>query len=300
MLTIFSLPKPFHGHIDVIQRNAIQSWTLLRPRPEIILFGDEPKTADVADELGVRHIADIARNEHGTPLVNDLFEKAQRAASYDYLCYVNSDIILMSDFPAAVNRVVQQREFLMVGLRWDIDVDERIDFSSPSWEADIKDRVRKHGKPYRCGVDCFVFPKRLYDQIPPFAIGRMFWDNWLIYYPLTSGVSVIDVTEVVTFVHQDHNHSSTLETVEKILREPESRSNFKLIGGLDNCFDISDANWRLTARGIEKPKLTPHLLLRRIKTSPERKPYTGFLLRPPRLLWHMLRHRKVLKMLKTD
>ena len=30
-LTIFAVPKPFEGHIDVIQRNAIRSWQRLRP-----------------------------------------------------------------------------------------------------------------------------------------------------------------------------------------------------------------------------------------------------------------------------
>lgn len=46
MLTIFSYPKPFKGHIDVIQRNAINSWTLLNPKPEIILACDEEGTKE--------------------------------------------------------------------------------------------------------------------------------------------------------------------------------------------------------------------------------------------------------------
>ena len=41
MITIFSTPKPFRGHIGVIQRNALKSWTLLHPDVEMILFGDE-------------------------------------------------------------------------------------------------------------------------------------------------------------------------------------------------------------------------------------------------------------------
>ena len=53
MFTIFTIPKPFQGHIGTIQRNAIQSWTLLHPRPEIILFGSEAGTAQVAAELRV-------------------------------------------------------------------------------------------------------------------------------------------------------------------------------------------------------------------------------------------------------
>jgi len=37
MLTLFTIPKAFQGHTGVIQRNAIRSWTLLRPECEIIL-----------------------------------------------------------------------------------------------------------------------------------------------------------------------------------------------------------------------------------------------------------------------
>jgi hypothetical protein len=33
MLTVFSTPKPFVGHSDIIRRNALKSWTLLRPGP---------------------------------------------------------------------------------------------------------------------------------------------------------------------------------------------------------------------------------------------------------------------------
>ena len=60
MLTIFATPKPFRGHIAVIQRNAIRSWTLLRPACEIILMGNDEGTAEIAAEFGVRHVPEIA------------------------------------------------------------------------------------------------------------------------------------------------------------------------------------------------------------------------------------------------
>ena len=54
MLTILSTPKAFTGLFAVIQRNAIESWTKLEPRPEIILFGRDAGTAEICDELGLR------------------------------------------------------------------------------------------------------------------------------------------------------------------------------------------------------------------------------------------------------
>ena len=54
MLTLFTMPRLFRDHIAVIQRNAIRSWTLLRPRCEIILCGDDAGVASTAAELSVR------------------------------------------------------------------------------------------------------------------------------------------------------------------------------------------------------------------------------------------------------
>ncbi len=62
MLTIFTVPKPFRGHIKVIQTNAIRSWLLLRPECEVILFGNDEGTAEIACELGRRHIPNIDCN----------------------------------------------------------------------------------------------------------------------------------------------------------------------------------------------------------------------------------------------
>ncbi len=101
MLTIFTVPKPFRGHIGVIQTNAIQSWVLLRPECETILFGNEEGTAEVASMFGIRHFPDIERNEYGTPLVSSVFGIAQDIASHQLLCYVNADIMLTSDFLVA-------------------------------------------------------------------------------------------------------------------------------------------------------------------------------------------------------
>src|SRR5712664_779088 len=105
MLTLFAVPKPFKGHFGVIQRNAISQWVRLRPKPEILLFGDEEGTVEIAQEFGLRHIPEVKRNQCGTPLLNDLFAKAHALASYNILCYVNADIMLLGDFMEAVQQV---------------------------------------------------------------------------------------------------------------------------------------------------------------------------------------------------
>src|SRR2546428_763993 len=121
MLTIFSIPKPFRGHIGTIQRNAIQSWLQLSPRCEVILCGNDPGVAEAAAEYGVKHLPHIARKEYGTPFLNSAFEHVQQVATERLIAYVNADIIFLSDLMASVKRITAQR-FLMVGQRWELDV----------------------------------------------------------------------------------------------------------------------------------------------------------------------------------
>ena len=140
MITIFSIPKAFKGHIDIIQRNALKSWTKLGSGCEVILFGDDEGVEEAAEEFGVTHVSDILKNEHGTPLLDFVFEKAQQMAKQNKMCYVNADIILLNDIVEAVKQVNFDK-FLMVGQRWDVDIDELLDYQSDDWEQILRDFV---------------------------------------------------------------------------------------------------------------------------------------------------------------
>ena len=116
MITIFTSPKPFVGHIAVIQTNAIRSWKQLYPKCEIILLGSEKGTAEVAKSLHLKHIPKVKCNEYGTPFINDLFQQTEVVAEFNIMCYANCDIIFMDDLPKTVNTVRQQkREFFQKG-----------------------------------------------------------------------------------------------------------------------------------------------------------------------------------------
>ena len=277
MLTLFTIPKPFRGHADIIQRNAIQSWTLLQPRPEIILFGDDEKTAVVAKEFGVIHIPSVARNEYGTPLINDIFSMAQREASYDILCYVNADIILMSDFILALEHFIHFRDkFLVVGQRWDVDIKNNLEFGS-CWEDRLRTFVSQNGNMHhQTGIDYFIFPRGLWGKIPPFAIGRTAWDNWLIYRARAKGAAVIDATESIMAIHQNHDYSHISGGIEDAWRGKEAKRNLLLAGSSKRIFTIGDANWLLSAQGLI-PAQWPENCQRLKETWPILHPYLHFI-----------------------
>ena len=210
-LTIFAIPKPFRGHIAVIQRNAIASWTRMNPLPEVILFGTDEGTAQVAAELGVKYVPTVQRNQWGTPLVSDLFAQAQALGRGPCLCYVNADIILFDDFIGAVSRVTAwSQRFLMVGRRTDLDVTEPLSFEATNWAAQLKESARTRGRlQIARNIDYFAFSRGLYPAMPPLAIGRFWWDNWLLWKARSLAAPVVDATAVVTAIHQNHDYSHT-------------------------------------------------------------------------------------------
>lgn len=267
-LTIFSMPKPFRGPIATIQRNAIRSWTLLRPACEVILLGDEFGTAEVARELGVRHLPQVAVNEYGTPRIDSIFEAAQRAGRHELQCYVNCDIILMGDFLRAVAQVAHaKRRFLMVGQRWNMDVQELLEFET-QWEERLHARARHQGQLFvATGMDYFVFPRGLWGRIPPFAIGRTAWDNWLLYRARAVRAPLIDATRVVMAIHQNHDYAHHPEGARGVWQGVEAKRNLELAGGWPHMFMVKDATHVLLPAGL-RLALDHWRLWRLVRTLP--------------------------------
>lgn len=253
MLTLFTSPKPFRGHISIIQRNAIKSWGLLRPKPEVILFGDEEGTAETCRALDLRHVPRVARNESGTPLISDLFQQARQLAAGDVLCYANADIIFMSDFTDALIRVARWRSrVMMVGRRWDLGVEGPIDFTRCDWEGELRSLALREGKPRPAQYIDYFALSRLADlgSIPPFAVGRPGWDNWVLWKASTSGVSVVDASQVVLAVHQNHDYSHHPQGEAGVYWGEEAKRNRELMGSRRHFRTIDDAAYVLATSKI--------------------------------------------------
>lgn len=250
MLTIFSIPKAFKGHIGVIQRNAIKSWTMLQPRPEIILLGKDEGTAEIAREFAVQHIPEVATSEFGTPLLSDLFRKAEAAAHFPTLCYVNADIILQSSFLRAVDLVQKQLpKSLLVSKRINLDVPELLAFD-PGWEEAIKHRARIAGADeHYSGIDVFVFPKGIYPAIPDFAIGRLWFDHWLIKAVRLQNLPVIDASRISPLLHQNHDYNHVPGGADQVWRGKEAERNLQLYGGVQHAYTLLDVTHELLPDG---------------------------------------------------
>jgi hypothetical protein len=263
MLTLFTLPKAFTGHSDIIQRNAIQSWLRLQPACQVILCGNDPGVAQAAADYGLLHLPDVPVNEFGTPLLDGAFAMAQAAAQNALVCYLNADIILLSDFLTALQRVKFAR-FLLVGQRWNLDIDTALDFSASDWESSLRQRVQHEGVLYPpMGSDYFVFPRGSLGELPPFVVGRPGWDNWMIYHARQLHMPVIDSTRACMVVHQNHDYRHVKASYrENAYEGPEADHNLRIMGGNRTRFILADATHLLTRRGLQPAWDTAHLTRR--------------------------------------
>ena len=264
MLTIFATPKAFTDpHINIIQRNAFKSWKLISPWCQIILFGNDKGTKEVASEFGFEHIDDIKRNKYGTPLLDSIFEKIESAAKFDVLMYINCDIMMTDDFGKTLEILLPKlngNKFLIGGERWDTDIKENIDFNDAKWKTKLRNFVEKnstlHGP---TGIDYFVFNKGLFGKVPPFAIGRFAWDSWLIWKARKAGAFVINATPSIMAIHQ--NHPPPIDKGSENNFKEERRINTELAG--KNKLHLDDANHIFKENMIKKTELNFKLFKRR-------------------------------------
>jgi hypothetical protein len=252
MITFFTTAKPLRGHNGISQRNALKSWTLLYPDAEVILFGDDEGAAEAANELHLRHEPYTEKNEAGSNQVDYMFARAQTIARHDVLCYSNCDIIFMQDLCAAVARVkAAEKQFVIVGRRWDTDITRPCEFSSADWQKGLHDLALQTGK-QRTGdwIDYFLFTRGLFTNLPPLVVGRVFWDNWMVWKALDVKKPVVDVSQLVAAVHQNHDYSHHPQGKQGVWYGEEAAANLRLTGGWRHLRTIADATYVLRADGL--------------------------------------------------
>ena len=267
MYTIFSCPKEFTSLFGVIQRNAINSWLKLSPKPKIILFGIENEDIkkefddDCITFLSIDHV-----NEYKTPFISSIFEKAIEHSPTETLCYVNSDIILFNDFPRTVENLIYQKKYFGVGKRYTIEIEKILDFSD---QSKIRDYYLKNLKfDLYTGSDYFIFHKKSIRNMPNFLIGRTCWDNWLMYNAVKNNLNQIDCSFDIACIHQKHDYSHIKTNTSHHYKGIEREYNLKQLGGIDKIYDIRDSKYFLKEGILKKDfsiRSLIHKLLRKIK-----------------------------------
>ena len=252
MITFLTTAKPFVDASRIHQMNAIRSWKALHPDVEVLLFGDGEGYSAAARELGVIHIPGVETSETGVPRVDRMVAIAAERGRHELRAYVNCDVILMEDLLRAAARIRRER-FLMVARRWNLDVDREIDFSDAGWPTKLRTEVARRGELFTVwGIDFLLYRGDVWGDLPPMVVGRAGYDNWLVYRCRANRVPVVDASTVVTAVHQNHDYGHLHAGRDETFHGPEAQRNAEMAGGSRHLWLISDADWRLGARRLER------------------------------------------------
>ena len=246
MITLFSTPKNFTGIFKIIQLNALRSWRALSPDIQIVIFGDSEGSREAADEIQAEYIEDVQCSPRGVPILSDLFRKADKLSKYPILTFINADIILPDNFLSAIEISTNTfSKFLMVGHRWDMDVDTLINFDNKTEYNLFWERVKTDSNKHACtGIDYFVYKRNQWGKLPDFVIGRPGYDNWLIWRARRSRIPVIDATKELIAVHQNHDYN-----LERLF-EPDGILNRKI--HKDRTLNLLDTNYQISEGKINK------------------------------------------------
>lgn len=263
MITFFSSPRSFHDpHIITIQKNAIASWQALPIQKEILLIGDDEGVAKVAKEYGITHITGVKKTNAGIPWRNEVFKIAATRAYFPILVFVSSDIIL-TDSITNILKNLPSTPFLLTARRYDLDITTPINFSDPNWQAHLLLEVKTNGKLHGpSAIDFALYHKNLSsDFFAPFPMNLPGWDNYFLYRCKHASIDIIDATEILMLIHQNHNHRTHKGTKNNVWhKDIYAKQTLKTIGGFSHMLTLREADYVLLKQGLEFPPFPRNLL----------------------------------------
>jgi hypothetical protein len=121
-----------------------------------------------------------------------------------------------------------------------------LDFDDPQWASGLRELAQNSGSGRPTDwIDYFVFSPRLFGEVPPFAVGRSAWDNWLVWRA-TQRRAIVDATTAVTVYHQNHDYAHVTNDPGGAWKGVEAVRNRELQGGLRHIGTIDDARYVMT------------------------------------------------------
>lgn len=128
-----------------------------------------------------------------------------------------------------------------------VEVAQPLPFGS-DWQALLRSTVGRAGQVAIPGaIDYFAFSRGLFDPVPPFAIGRFEWDQWLLYRARARGAPIIDATVAVLAVHQNHGDEYLARLPPAAIEHEIARNRWL---ALFHRLDLRDATHALTGDGL--------------------------------------------------
>jgi len=211
-ITLFTIPQAFENQYDLIQYQAIKSWTLLNPKPDIFLLGNAPGVASTTNELGLYHIPNIAQHNS----ISDIAKWLDRIINNTILVYINPSVILTEDFTQTIQEVYDNQDhFLLTGQSRTIQTTDAIDFNDTQWQHQLRTMADKQAMPQGQLQNIYwVFTKQLLKQLCVLAPNvESSWEKQLLYAALRKYYPIIDGSPMITpFLQTSKKPVQTVQT----------------------------------------------------------------------------------------
>lgn len=281
-ITFISVPRPLKK--DKAKRSmklALSSWLAASPKSHVLLFINRTefdKSGKFTNEIDqlfgkdrVIYAGDIRTDLKNVPYINEWFIQGIMQSPSKYVCFINSDIVLSSNWLKRVKQVfsipeMQDKPLVLIGQRIDFDLKEEsfktIEFSKfHNNEHELLNEIdslvnkSQHSDHSPYGVDTFTFraDKPPFDPylIPPFIMGRYNWDNWIIGW-------LNHISETITFnlnppiYHINHiRHGFDVNDSRVAINHHLKKANLDYFGSnYDTKWQIKDG--KLKRRGRHK------------------------------------------------
>lgn len=87
-------------------------------------------------------------------------------------------------------------------------------------------------------------------MVPDFVIGRVYWDQWLVWTAKSERAKLVDASRCVTAIHQNHDCGYHANGKAGVWSDELSRRNYRLAGGRWHLCSIDDATHMLGREGL--------------------------------------------------
>lgn len=210
---------------------AVENWTQTFPGARIVDFQHEERTpVDGVERL-------VLGGEVGhPPTFNAIADWAAQNCRGEICLYLNADI-LFEKFDGVetferFEKFLPEGDFLGVGQRIDT----------------LPEGGRRLHRP--SGMDYFFFRAGMFADLPQTVVGRAYYDCALVAWCLRKGVKVVDLTAVVSVLHQWHDYSHVSTGRKEVFEGVEAKANKENNDLVDFGPHIADAPYAMTAGGM--------------------------------------------------
>lgn len=192
------------------EKNSLLSWTKLDCVNEIVVYTSLETSQILEHPKVVVRTYPKELKPLDPPSIKDLFLDAIEKTQNQYLCYINSDIIFLSDFCETFKNIKDKydKPFQMVGKRRDWENHYDLDILNLSDEQ-IKEKVGHMPLRNTEHCDYFAFDRKVYADLndkgffPNFFIARGSFDRCMLWLPRQLGYDSIDCSEAIYVIHHE-------------------------------------------------------------------------------------------------